>query len=460
MVIKRMFVAALLIAVFCISPLTAQISRFTSNTNMATGGLFQNGTDNFLDVNNWQNVEFDTFFSTVQVDNIEGLGAGFSLRAGSVYLGFGYFGTLWQGAMSSVTREYGNTFAITDRQGRETVGRSANLTWTNQLSVLVGTEFLGGFLLDFNLAGFGRNNNDQQEFDNGNVVTNEEAIRFGAIEFGLTWGRNFALGDLYLKPTLGFSYNTNIQSIKDRPAGGERTTTLTSVDPFFSRTDLGFTGLQGGQVGLTGGFNIHAGLGVDRAFGDVDGSFWASYDLEIRRYYRQQRTDSGSRWTDFSPAFTGHVINIGVGAWYRLDRRLSFAWAAESDIGIISAAIFSAQDESGLPPDHAFSTTIFEIIPTFTAGIVFAAVPDRLNINASLAFSPLQYTFIQQEHNDLFAATVTEWTSNNIGNARTLTSLGFTWIIGDNFSLDAALNATANARIDVTEFSILLSYRR
>ena len=458
MVTKRrvMLIAVLLIAVLGISPLTAQINRFSSNTNLATSGLFDNDTDDFLDVNNWQNVEFDTFFSTVQVDNLDGrLGAGLALRAGEAYLGFGYFGTLWQGNINSVRTEAGGNRLVT----RPFPDANNNLTWTNQLSVLFGMDMLGGFLLDLNFAGFGRTTRDSDVFDDGNVVTNENTTGLGELEVGLRWGRNFELENgLTLKPTLGFSYNTNRARTEERPAGGTRTTTLNGIDPFFSRTDLGFVELNDGRVGLTGGFNVHAGMGVDRAFGDTDASLWVSYDLNIRTYDRQ-RTGSGE-WADFAPSFARHLINIGVGAWYTLDRRLSFAWSAECAIGIISAEATSMQDQTGLPPNHQFAVSIVEISPKFAAGVVFQAIHDRFNVNASLALFPFIYRRTQVDHNNLAMVETIDRTETIFSNIRTYTSAGFTWFLGDNLSFDAALTAAPAARIDVTSFSLLLSYKR
>jgi len=451
MVTKRVLGVALLIAVFSISPLTAQINRFSSNTSSATSGLFAADTDDFLDVNSWQNVEFGTFFTTLLVDGMNGgVGAGLAVRMGTAYLGFGYFGTFWDGAFGSTTTEAG---------GNETVARTGDLRWTNQISVLFGTEMLGGFLLDFNLAGMGRNNRDTEVVVGGDILTNENTVGFGALEVGLRWGRNFELANgLTLKPTLGFSYNLNTERTEARPIGQPRTTTLNGIDPFFSRPDLAFADLNGGRVGLTGGINVHAGLGVDRVFGDVDGSLWVGYDLEIRTYDRQTRA-SGT-WTDFAPSFNQHLINVGVGAWYTLDRRLSFAWSVECDINIISAEVTSAQ-HTGANPVHQLAISEVEISPQFAAGVVFQAIPGRFNLNASIALSPLQFTRTQMEHHYLgVGAETTNITTTNISRAQTYTLLGFTWFLGDNLSLDAALNPAPGARIDATTFAMLLSYKR
>jgi len=423
--------------------------------------LFDTDTDDFLNVNNWQNVEFDSFFTTLLVDNIDGIGAGLALRAGAAYLGFGYFGTFWQGRADRTTTEAGGFRLVT----RPNPTLNNNLSWTSQISFLFGMEALGGFLLDLNIDGLGQNNRDNEELVGGYVVTNENFTGLGALEAGLRWGRNFELADgSVLKPTLGFSYNVNMARTVIRPvATGVETTTRTGIDPFFEwlQTEMGgaASGLYGGEVGLTGGFNVHVGLGFDRAFGDVDGSLWASYDLEIRTYDKQRTTNAGG-WSDHRPAFTGHEINIGIGAWYTLDRRVSFAWSVECAVSIAVAEVTSRWDSQYTVPEHQYAVSKFGISPKFAAGVVFQAFPDRFNLNASLALFPFYFTRMQIDHTNIAAGTTINRTETVIGNTITATSIGFSWFLGDNLSFDAALNSTFNARLDVTTFSVLLSYKR
>jgi hypothetical protein len=443
-------------------PVQAQINRFESNTSLATSGLFGNDTDDFLNVNNWQDVEFNHFFSTVALDSISGLGAGLALRTGALYLGFGYMGDIWEGALGKTTTEYGKDHATVDRQGKKLVTRSpsSSLTWNNQLSALIGHNSFGGIMLDFNMAGFGRNNRDNDIFDaSGNVLTNEESVGTGALEFGAMWGKNFELQNgLTLKPSVGFWYNTNMEKTVTKPAGGVETTTLTGVDSFFSRTDLGLLELNGGRVGLTGGFNVYAGLEAVRYWGSTEGSVWLSYNLDLRTYDKQ--TESGSSYTDYSPSFHSHLINLGVGATYALDRRLSFAWAFGLGVGITNADITSAQDETPLAPNHEFSLTLLELFPKLSGGVVYRVMPERFNLNASLALMPADFSLLQLDHTDQTTARSIKTTSTRIDNAHSLTSLGFTWFVIDNLTFDAALNAAVAARVDVTAFSMLVSYKR
>ena len=448
---RFLLIAALLIAAIGISPLAAQINSFTSNTSKATNGLFGNDTDNFLSVNNWQNVKFNHFFTALQVDEANGVGAGLALKAGAAYLGFGYFGKFWEGNISSTTTEYGDS---------TTVSNTADLAWTSQISFLLGTNLLGGLLLDFSLAGMGNNNNDKDELNGAEIITSKNTVGLGVMEAGLRWGRNFDLGNGYtFKPNLGFSYNINLQKTVSDPGDGLETTTLTSIDPFFSRMD-GYSDIQGGQVGLTGIVNGHAGMGVDLSAKAWDGSLWVGYDLETRTYDKQV-TSSSDYWESYDPSYTSHLINVGVGAWYAMDRKLSLGWSVESDFDIKSAQITSVQKEDMPNPDHDFSDTLFKITPKITTGIVFKIKPDAFNFNGSLTLYPLDYSYRKFFHSDLSGVMSNTTTiSNTVGTAKTGTSLGFTWFITDGFSFDTAIAAVFGAKVDITAFSVLLSYKR
>jgi len=461
---RALVTAALLFTVFCVLPLSAQMNSFTSNTSNATNGLFTTETDNFLDVNKWQEVEFNKFFTAMQADFNNGIGAGVAAKAGSAYLGFGYFGNLWSGSLNSTTTKYGDNYAAAAWKGKDTVVNSANLAWTNQVSFLLGTQLLGGILLDCNLAGLGNNNNDTDSLDaGGNKTTYKNSAGVGSIEGGLSWGKNFDLGSgLVLMPKLGFRYNASVQKSVTNPGtpGSVKTTALNGIDPYFSQAS-GYTAIQNGQVGLTGIIGAHAGLEVDRSAGAWDGSLWAGYDFETHTY-DNQISDSSGYWEGYNPSYTGHLINLGVSFCYTLDRKLSFGWSVEGDFGIVNAKVTSVQTQNDAMPDHNFTDAVYGIAPKLSAGVVYKALPDKFNFNASLALYPLEYSYRKFTHSDISGVmTTTTDTSSIINAAYATTSLGFTWFITDGFSLDAATGVNAaSTTVDITNFSVLLSYRR
>ena len=458
----RVLAAALLVTVLGISPVAAQME---SNSSRATSGLYSTEVDKFLNVNSWQEVEFDKFFSAIQVDQADGISGGFAAKAGSAYLGFGYLGKFWSGTFNSASTEYGNDYATANWQGKKETNHlgGTGLTWINQVSFLLGTAPVGGLLLDAKLAGMGKNNNDAESLDaSGNTISAKNTVGLGSFEAGISWGRNFDLGgETILKPKLGFTYNRNLQKTVSDPGGpgSVETTVYNGVDYFFANQP-GYVDVQDGKVGLTGIIAAHAGADLDLTLGGNDHSIWVGYDLETHTYENQVK-DSSGYWEDYGPSYMGHCINAGIGAWYTLDRRLSFAWSAESDFALIKAAVTSVKTQTAPAVDHEYADSLFIISPKIAAGVSYKAIPDKLTFNASLALYPLEYTHRKFTHNDqsMFTKKTVD-TSNKITSTYTATSLGLNWLITAGLSFDTAIGIVAGStKADLTAFSALLSYK-
>ena len=173
---KLLAVVVLVITALGISPLTAQIIQgFESNASWATNGLFTTDADDFLSVTGWQNVDFTKFYTVAQANAASGVSAGFAGKAGSVYLGVGYFGNFWSGSLHSTK---------TDSKTNFSAPPDAGLAWTNQISFLVGTEVIGGIKFDIDIAGAGSDNDDNETTDS------KTTIGLGAMEFGVSWGKS------------------------------------------------------------------------------------------------------------------------------------------------------------------------------------------------------------------------------------------------------------------------------
>ena len=458
---RKVWAAVLLMAAFCVSSLAAQITGFSSNTSEVTEGLFTTEVDKFLDVNSWQDLEFNKFFTTIQVRGLDGIGAGLAKKAGPVYLGFGYFGKFWTGGINSETKEYGDNYAVNAWRGKKTVDKNylsdSGLTWINQIDFLLGTEKTGAFLLDLSFAGAGKDNDDLDTINAGGDISTAKSSRgLGTIEAGLGWGKNFDLGSGFvLKPNLGFSYNIDLRKNVTDPE-----TTLEGVDSFFA--DSAYKDVNSGKVGLKGYLTGYAGLTADLSRNTTDGSLWFGYNLKYNFYDRQTTTSSGG-WTDYDPFNMSHSINLGVGAWYTLDRKLSLGWSAEASFELKNAKVTSAMDDSGLPPDHRYTDFIFGIIPKAAVGVVYKPIPNRFNFNASIALYPIGDGFVHRKftHTDISGvATATTEKNNRVNATYAATSLGFTWFIIENLALDAGITTLTNgSRVNLTQFSALLSYK-
>jgi hypothetical protein len=459
---NKVLTSVIALTALCVSPLAAQI---TSNTSNATSGLFSTDVDYFLDVNDWQNVEFGKFFTTMQVGGTEGIGAGFAVNAGSAYLGAGYIGNFWSAGstVNSTTTEYGDKYANANWRGKKIINdrSGSGLQWNSRVFLFLGTAPIGGLLLEGNFVKAGKNNLDKEYLDSaGDLLTDENSQGLGEIEAGLRWGRNFDLGGgLTLKPNLAFSYNTNLQKSVTYKPGGAETTELNGSDSFFASTAYKRS-VNDGKVGLTGYMAGHAGLSVDLSKSTGDGSLWFGYDLE-QHLYDKQTTDNSDYWKDYNPSYAKHYIDIGVGAWYTLDRKLSLGWSAGSGFNIENAKVTSAKESYGTGPEREFTEVIFGINPSITAGVVFKALPNRLSLNGSIALYPVGYEYDKLTEYNSVSAITTETTTNTISSTKAETSLGFTWFIADGLSFDAYVTTHTNgSRLNLTDFSALLSYKR
>ena len=466
---KRKVLTAVLVALTLgVSPLAAQI---TSNTSNATSGLFLSDTDNFLNVNNWQKVEFDNFFTAMQIRGTDGIGAGLALNAGRAFLGFGYIGNLWNGTVNEEITEYGSAYSVNPAwAGMKSTARSGTgLQWNNRIFFLLGTELSGGLLFDIDFAKAGKNNLNADELDaGGDAVNKEKTEGLGAIEAGLRWGRNFkAGGGLTIKPNLAFRYNIDLQKnvTYDGP-GDARITELNGKDNFFAAAAYG-NNTNDGIVGLKGYVTAHAGVKLDLAKNATDGSLWLKYDF-ADYLYGNQTIDNTDYWKNYNPFRMDHSLTLGVGAWYTMDRKLSLGWSAESGFGLVHAKITSEQESFGaIPndPNHEFTEALFGIIPSIAAGVVYRALPDKFNLNAGIVLYPIMYTYNKFTDNDTVIVKAVTKTTNTISSARAETLLGFTWFITDGFAFDAAVSLAGGSgangsRLNLTDFSALLSYKR
>jgi hypothetical protein len=432
---KLLAVVVLVATALGISPLTAQIIKsFESNANWTTNGLFSTDADDFLSVTGWQNVDFTKFYTAAQANAGSGVSAGFAGKAGSVYLGVGYFGNFWSGSLYSQK---------IDSDTNYNYGSDTGLAWTNQISFLAGTEAIGGVKLDIDIAGAGSDNDDNETADT------KETVGLGAMEFGLSWGKSINWGGGVTKPLLSFFYNVNLQKTTSKSPGGSETTILNGVDGFFNATE--YTGVNAGAVGLTGCFGGAGELAHDFALANADAAAWISYGIVSYTYDKQTRVTGGD--VDYKPSHTEHEITLGFGAWYELADNLSFGWSAEGVASIINAKVTSTALTK-------YTDERFGITPVAAAGIVYQAIPGVFNLNGSLRLNAITYTY-RKFSADLAGTGIDNVdTMHEITGAFSTASLGFTWLIQSEFTLDAAMNFnTRGQAVNLSNFSILVSYK-
>jgi hypothetical protein len=441
-----------------------------SMMSMATQGLYTTEADKYLDVNEWQDVFINKAFSFLKASAADGVGAGTAFKLGPTFFGIGYTGKFWSGDLYSSESKYGpNAYgaASPPYAGNTFVDNryDSGLTWSNRISVLIGTDLLGGILVDIDIAGAGSNNGDYDDGTSGVKIDAKNSADLGAIQAGLIWGKNFEISDITIKPKLGFAYNFNRQKSETRvseAAANPAIRTLDGIDPLFETNVFSVINnnihpFTGGAVGLTGFLTANAGLSLNRSGSLGDGSVWLGYELQYFAYDRQT-TQSNGKYKDYSPAHQYHGINLGLGALYDLDEKLSLAWSAEVGMRIENAEINSGKTETA-GPTNEFEYKAFGIEPSLSTGLTYKLIPDKLDLNAAFKLIPLSYTNRKVSN----TATATNYTIrdalNDITGITTTTSLGFTWFIAGGLTLDAAMETVTTSRLDISNVSILVSYK-
>ena len=168
-------------------PLTAQVSL----TNDNTASLFDNDIDNFMDPNDYDKVEFDSFFAALQHDAFYGdgftsinpdtnlLSAGFAKYFGGIYAGLYYVGDIYE-------------YMKDDNAGNE-----AHKTF-NFVQAMIGSQSFGGIKVGFGI---------QQEWDTGNTPFGPVTAEYGIYTVMAGWGKNFELSNgSTLKPEVNAAY--------------------------------------------------------------------------------------------------------------------------------------------------------------------------------------------------------------------------------------------------------------
>jgi hypothetical protein len=199
----KIYFAFALLSVFAAN-LASQSSQIAGDTF----GLFRNDADSFMDPNDYRTVEFEKFFSYIRyspgfeqaydffsVPKPNGMGsdtlsAGYAGYLGNVYVGGFFEGNFYERFWSNVAPD-GNAYTV-----------------YNTLSVLIGTEPIGGIVL---MGGYRYRNQTL-----GGVSDFTEGQSFGG-----GWGKTFTLNNGFLlKPQAGFMYSEDEinlpQSVKDR----------------------------------------------------------------------------------------------------------------------------------------------------------------------------------------------------------------------------------------------------
>ena len=163
--------AALTVSLFFLVTLPISLAAQSSLTMDSTAGIFSNDIDAFMDPNDWDTIEFNSYFLAFRHSTIADapLAVGFASNLGTLYTGLYYSGNI---------TEYRN-----DNPG------TTVYTSVNNLALLLGSPSFGGIKLGLDL-------DIRKMADKQNIYT---------VSGG--WGKNFELNNgTTLKPEVNASY--------------------------------------------------------------------------------------------------------------------------------------------------------------------------------------------------------------------------------------------------------------
>jgi hypothetical protein len=225
-------------ALFFALPLAAQTydaspaGEPTSNQRNATATLYKTDVDNFLNVNNWSAVNLDGWFAFLHGSAPNGFrgNIGYATKVSDLYLGFRYYGNIFQNTGGNETVTLNPTYNQDTQQLTSLTETTAYPNrWhnsTNQFEVLIGVAGMGikvGFYESFAArpsdqysptdAVSGNTMRDLVKTDNQNGyidysgVPIEYSRLYGLMQPSIQWGTLLNISGLTVKPRVGFALN-------------------------------------------------------------------------------------------------------------------------------------------------------------------------------------------------------------------------------------------------------------
>jgi hypothetical protein len=234
---KSYAMAVLAIAAILAMPVMAQTPPIESigtgdeprsNTKIATGLIFTNDVDNFINYHKYSAVltgdaKWFAFVTGKPVTGIGGTGyaadLGYARNFGSLYLGAWYRGNIAYlptnggSVISSITPTWDNDREVLLQTTETTSYTAKNLTSTNNIEFLIGVAgqgikvgFFESYVTDQNPANTTLTVIDYQDGrkDYTNAAVEYKSGR-GFLRPYIGWGSNFAIGDANLMPYVNFN---------------------------------------------------------------------------------------------------------------------------------------------------------------------------------------------------------------------------------------------------------------
>jgi hypothetical protein len=415
-------------------------ARPESITSTATQGLWGNEVDHFMDVNDYDTVEFDKFYGLLQGGDIDyspsqkgsSISGGFAKNFGSIYLGLYYTGNLARG-ISIETKDAGGN--------RIDSAPDTGILSDNELQVLIGTP-VGGFKLALVLANFSTNTDETPT-----QTVKNKAGGFGAT---LTWGKNFALGSGLLKPEVEAGYYFNLAKVETtNKSTGETVTTRNGESSKL------LAGLRA-TYEFAPGASSQSSLTLE----DTINISFPTNPLEKSSLDPVQSRDQEGNKIE-------NTLDGSFAKTYDLDERFSAGWLVGLSFGVTLDPVKETYTSPGgvTSTNSDVKTTTVTLTPRAGVGFTYKFVPERFTLNGGVTAS-YEYELEKVKNNVSNVETTTRTLGSDdgsyFGGWTVNSALGGTLYFNPKVFLDFAAgvgvsNGYFNA--NVSNLSLLVSVR-
>jgi hypothetical protein len=436
----RLFFLVGIALTMTVPPIMAQTQPLTSArpqslTSSATQGLWDNEVDRFMDVNDYDTVEFDKFYGLLQgggYSTVRTINGGFAKNFGSIYLGLYFDGNLASGSSAESKDANGDWLG--------TAANDSGITFDNEVQVLIGTP-VGGFKLALLMPGF---RTDTDESTAATVKTRE-----GQIGVSLTWGKNFALGGGLLKPELEVGYLFDQDKIETTPKPSGDTTTVSDDSSILI-------------AGLRGTYEFAPGAS-SRSSLTLEDTINISFPTNPRR----ENTPSSGDSIETEGNKTENTLTGSFAKTYDINERFSAGWLVGLAFDISLDPVKQTTTTSGVTTTSDQETTTFRLTPGAGLGFTYKFIPDRFTLNGGVKAS-YTYEFKEWKDNEAAGTTRAEETTHTAGGTSSGTSngwnvdtaLGGTLYFNPKVFLDFRASVVAGSfSVDLSSFSLLVSVR-
>jgi hypothetical protein len=425
---KLRIITAMILSLLIVPALSAQVTSFTS---AVTQGLFGTYIDDIQDVNDWSTVDFNNVIGYAGA-RATGISGGFGTHLGSLFLGVGYSGDLWNGTVTTTT---------IDGDAADTVPSSGIVTFDNRFDVLLGSGSFGGLKISLALNDFG-SDTDKNEVGGADE---KQVDTTGSILAGVTWGKNFSLGGGTLKPEFGLTGTFALASIEI--TDGVANSSSTTKNPADNYTQIALRAAADYEFAPNG--NATTTLSGEYIFGIrlKPGTVYEGKNDSASGLYGTTFGASDFESSD-KGAYITNDLNLGYKQSYDIDRNTSVAWKAGAELGFDfrETKYSGTQTIAGVTSDidqKGTATTVFSVSPLAAAAVTYKFAGKPFSVNAGVGIRA-GLTITSVENKDFTPTTKRVETTYAYNDLTPNFAIGGTLSPSDSLLLDLRLTGATN----------------